>query len=70
MTVHTIVPGDFSVPTDRNQSGPSTTMPGMLAMVSALLTRVGAAAVSSVSDAMGSSAADLVSGPSSSVPWR
>src|SRR5262245_18983344 len=41
--VHTIVPGDSGVPTDRNQSGPCTRMPGMLAMVSVLLTSVGGA---------------------------
>ena len=38
VTVHRIVPGEDAVPTERYQSTPCRTMPGMLAMVSTLST--------------------------------
>ena len=45
--VHTIVPGDSSVPMVRNQSGPRPTMRATLASVSVLLTRAGSLGASS-----------------------
>ncbi len=41
VTVHTIVPGDSSVPMVRNQAGPRATMRATLASVSVLLTSAG-----------------------------
>ncbi len=52
VTVQTIVPGDFSVPTVRNQSAPRAMMRGTLARVSTLSTSVGGAAWSPPSPAI------------------
>ena len=46
LIVQTIVPGDSSVPSERNQSGPLAMIPGTFAIVSTLLTRAGGASVS------------------------
>ena len=45
VTVHTIVPGDSSVPSVRNHEPPRAMMPGTLARVSTLSTRAGGASV-------------------------
>src|SRR5918995_670218 len=45
VTVHTIVPGDSSVPIERNHSAPRARMPGTFASVSTLFARVGGASV-------------------------
>ena len=46
ITVHTIVPGDSSVPSVRNQPAPRAMIRGTLARVSTLSTSVGGASVS------------------------
>ena len=45
VTVQTIVPGDSSVPSVRNQSAPRAMIRGTLAMVSTLLASVGGASL-------------------------
>ena len=55
--VHTIVPGDWSVPSVRNQEAPLSRMRGTLAMVSRLFTSVGAAPVAPVGPAISTWAA-------------
>ena len=50
--VQTIVPGDCSVPSVRNQAAPRLRMRGTLAIVSTLFTSVGAAPVAPVGPAM------------------
>src|ERR1700741_5099471 len=57
VTVQTIVPGDFSVPTDRNQAAPRAMIAGTLAIVSTLFTSTGGATLVSVSPAIRTSAA-------------
>ena len=46
VTVHTMVPGDSSVPSVRNHAAPRATMRGTLASVSTLSTSVGGATAS------------------------
>ena len=70
VTVQTIVPGDCSVPTWRNQAAPLARMPGTLARVSALFTSVGAAGVRPPGVAITEPAAETGSRPTSSTPWR
>lgn len=50
--VHTIVPGDSAVPTERNHSEPRSTILGTLASVSTLSTSVGGTTLSSAAVAI------------------
>jgi hypothetical protein len=71
LTVHTIVPGESSVPTDRNHSAPWARMPGTFASVSTLFASVGGASVRSPGAAISIFAAEVTrSAPNSSAPWR
>ena len=68
VTVTTIVPGDFSVPTERNQSDPWARIAGRLDTVSRLFTSVGGSSLPpSAGDSSSELAVDAPS-PSSSIP--
>ena len=71
LTVHTIVPGDSSVPTARNHVRPlARRCAGTLASVSTLLTRVGGASVAPSGSARSVPARAVVSSPTASCPAR
>src|SRR5690606_16011991 len=57
VTVHTIVPGEASVPSDRNHPAPPVTIRGTLASVSTLSTNAGGATVAGPGPAISTGAA-------------
>jgi hypothetical protein len=69
VTVHTMVPGDFSVPWVRNQAAPRAMMAGTLARVSTLSTSVGGAGESPSGPAISTGADSPLSETASDCVW-